>query len=228
MPGGFLFLQNRYNFYMKTFSISSALAYGWRGVREHFWVLIGSTFVVMFVAGLFSNVVEEVPDEKIATKLLACLVAVAVGVVVAIGYIKIFLKIHDHENPKISELWNNYRFFWQFLIVRILWGLLVAFGLLLFVVPGIIWAIMYSPAHLFVIDKGLSSREAFRRSRELTRGVRLRLFGFGIVLFFINAAGFLFFIIGLLVTIPLTMLSVVHVYRLLLLQSSGSVDPTVK
>ncbi len=62
------------------------------------------------------------------------------------------------------------RVFWPVLWVSILRGLLILGGLILFIVPGIIWALRYSLVTQAVVIEGKRGMDAFRRSRELTSG----------------------------------------------------------
>lgn len=57
-------------------------------------------------------------------------------------------------------------------------GLIVGAGLLLFVVPGIYFATVYALAPQAAVVDGVGVREALRRSKELTSGVRLKTLAF--------------------------------------------------
>jgi uncharacterized membrane protein len=92
----------------------------------------------------------------------------------------------------------------------------VAFGLVLLIVPGIILAIKYVFYDYLIIDKELGPLEALRESSRITGGVKWQLFIFMLLVFLINFAGILFFGVGLLLTIPATTIATAYVYRRLL------------
>jgi hypothetical protein len=77
--------------------------------------------------------------------------------------------------------WNN---LWKFSILAILIFLATFGGLLLLIIPGIIFGIWFSFANFIFIDKGLEPRAAMSKSRELVKGrfwaVFGRLFVFGL------------------------------------------------
>lgn len=56
-------------------------------------------------------------------------------------------------------------------------GLRVGIGLILFIVPGIMWACAYIAAIPAVIIEGGKARDGIRRSRELAKGRRWSVFG---------------------------------------------------
>lgn len=91
---------------------------------------------------------------------------------------------------------NGWKRFLGFLWTSILTGLIVGGGLLLFVVPGIIWGLRYFFAPFLFLSEGVSGRAALRRSAELTRGVRWVLLARFYVVTIIGA------VIGLLQLIP--------------------------
>lgn len=62
--------------------------------------------------------------------------------------------------------------------LMILWWLGITFGLILLVVPGLILLAMWAAAMPAMIAEGTGVIESFARSRELTRGYRLKVFVF--------------------------------------------------
>jgi hypothetical protein len=73
--------------------------------------------------------------------------------------------------PNIKESFlAGFRGFLPVLWVSILRGLIIIGGLLLFVVPGIIWSIRYSLAVQAAVIEGKRGMDALHRSKDLTRG----------------------------------------------------------
>lgn len=115
-------------------------------------------------------------------------------------------KTADGEAPNFNEAYRHgIRTFWPVLWVSSLQGLLVLAGLILLVIPGIIWALRYSMLTQAVVLEGKRGMDAFRRSKEMTSGRLLETFidfgvlgalvGYGIWLAMI-IAGFALMIIG--------------------------------
>lgn len=66
--------------------------------------------------------------------------------------------------------------------LSIIVGLGSALGMLLLIVPGVILYLMWSVAIPVAVQEGLGIGDSLRRSRELTAGVRWRIFGLYLVL----------------------------------------------
>ncbi|WP_184498308.1 hypothetical protein [Algoriphagus iocasae] len=81
-------------------------------------------------------------------------------------------------------------------------------GLVLFILPGIYLGVGYMFSLLFVLFGGFDFWPAMEYSRKLVHTNWWKFFGFVLLLLLINIGGFLCLIVGLLVTIPLTYLSV--------------------
>jgi len=94
------------------------------------------------------------------------------------------------EPAAFRDLFRGFSQWGTIALVSVLTSLAVAAGFFLFVVPGIVWAIMFAFAPVVVLDRpaGSGSRptigavEAMRRSKELTAGYRATLFGISLLL----------------------------------------------
>ena len=134
-------------------------------------------------------------------------------VVVAMGFITVRLKLVDGDRASFRALLSNWPVFLKCLGGGIIYVLIVLFGLVLFVVPGIIWSIQFMFWSYHVVDGRMGPVEAFKKSAEDTKGQKVHLFLLALVLFGINVLGLLAIGVGLLVTYPLTKVALAHVYR---------------
>jgi uncharacterized membrane protein len=66
-----------------------------------------------------------------------------------------------------------------------------------------------------IVDKEVGPFEAVNESWQITRGSAWQLFLLCWVLFFVNVLGFIALGIGLLVTVPLSLVTMGYVYRTL-------------
>jgi uncharacterized membrane protein len=94
-------------------------------------------------------------------------------------------------------------------------GLAVGIGLVLLIVPGVIFGLMFMFSTFLVIDRELAPIEALKESNRITYGHKWRLLGFTLVLLLINVLGALALLVGLLVTVPVSSLTFTHAYRVL-------------
>lgn len=100
----------------------------------------------------------------------------------------IFATVQDMngQKPDVGEaLATGLRNFLPLLIVSILFGLAVAFGLVLLIVPGIMVACAWCVATPALVADRTGIFGAFSRAADLTRGNRWRIFGLAVVLWII-------------------------------------------
>ncbi|MBX7164763.1 MAG: hypothetical protein K1X74_00320 [Pirellulales bacterium] len=74
--------------------------------------------------------------------------------------------------------------------------LAAAAGMIVWVVPMIVLALLYSQYLFLIIDRGLRVRDSFRVSREITQGNRLRLLGLYLVMMLVYVFAFVPVAIG--------------------------------
>ena len=206
---------------MKNFSIKEALLYGWDATKNNFYFLF-TIFLFLFIFILISSLIVALTEEKnILIGYLLQVIFIATSFLLEMGFIKIFLKIYDNEKPELKDLFLQYPLFFRFVAASILSQIIVFLGLLLLIIPGIILGIALSFFPYLIVDKKIPSINSLKQSYEITKGVRFKLFIFYIILGLINLLGVLFLVVGLFVTLPLTSLAIVFVYRKLLEQEEN-------
>ena len=142
----------------------------------------------------------------------------ALTIVILMGLVKIALRFCDNEKGKFSDLFSQYRLFFKYLFACILYILIVYGGVILLIIPEIIWAIKFWFFDYFIIDKGMGPIEALEESYAITTGIKWNLFVFFLALIGINILGALALVVGLFATIPTTIVAAAFVYRKLLAQ----------
>jgi uncharacterized membrane protein len=211
----------------KDFSIEEALQYGWNTMKTNIWFFVGVIVVAWAMVGIPYAIASALQRNSSALAFLFQIVGWVAGLIVSIGMITIALKFLDNQSPVFEDLFSFKPHFWRYLGASILTGLVVWAGMILLVIPGIYWAIKFQFYGYFVVDQKCDPIESMRRSSRLTQDVKWKLLAFGIVLAIINAIGALCLFVGLLVTIPVTLLAYSSVYRKLLDQTESVEAPVV-
>lgn len=193
---------------MKSFSIKEGLTFGWNVTKNNFLFFAGVLLVLFVVQMLVQGISTR---EEFA--LIAGIIALAVSVVFKMGMIAISLKFADGGKAVLSDLYSNIKPFWRFLGASVVFGLGTTIGLILFIVPGIIFALACQYFGYLIVDRGLGIIESLKRSAEITKGVRWQLLGFAIILWLLNLAGMMLLFVGLFVTVPITMVTAAYVFR---------------
>ncbi len=209
----------------KDFNIDDVLGFGWRVMKANFWYFAG-VGLLMVLLSLLPDILRAILGGTLkqqrllfAPYLVLTLLDITISILLNIGLIKIALSFCDQIKPGVSSLFNGLDCFWRFLGVSILYALIVLLGMLLLIIPGIIWAVKYQHCTYFVIDKNLGPINALKASALTTRNIKLKLFGFGILCSLINLAGLICFIVGIFATYPIVLVAAALVYRHLVIQT---------
>jgi hypothetical protein len=198
------------------FSKAEALRFGWDTLKAHLGFLAG---VMLLILGL--NLLPEVGRRQTleAAPLLAVvwtLCGYLVQTATQMGLIRISLRLVDGQQPRYGDLFGDLPTLWRYIAGNLLFLLIILGGLLLLVIPGVIWSIQYQFAPFLIVDRNIGIREAFKESAGITSGVKWDLFLFFLMVMGINLLGLMAFVIGLFVTLPATMIAYTFVYRKLL------------
>lgn len=97
----------------------------------------------------------------------------------------------------------------------IILNLAVMGGVILLIIPGIIWSIrlMFSDYVLIDSDGKASLMASFNKSASITYGRFWKLFWYSIIIGFVGISGILLFVVGLLVTAPLAFIAHILLYK---------------
>lgn len=201
------------------FSIKSALNFGWETFKRRPWFFVGATLVIFLlyiVAGALTVTIDyaltgDTENHSGVGSILDWLI----GTLISMGVVAFYLKAHDNpEQVTLSALWHPHPY-WSYLAATVLVGLVIVLGLLLLIVPGIIFGLMFMFTSFIVIDRALGPIDAMKESKRITSGYRWRLLGFILLLALINLAGVIALVVGLLVTVPVTSIAFANAYRVL-------------
>lgn len=194
------------------FSIGNAVSYGWNAYWKNVGPMAMLTLVI-FVVNLVLNLVGNSTD-SFALRFTFTVLGWLIGLLLAFGLIRAALAVTRGETPEVGMLFQPDGF-GPYIVATILFGLAVAVGLVLCIIPGIILAVvwMFYGYVLSENPEGMSPTDALSRAAEISKGHRWELFGLAIVLILINFVGLLACGIGLLFTYGITALAIAYAYR---------------
>lgn len=194
------------------------IRFGWETFKKRPWFLVGITFLIMIVSGVASNLgnnIEHAQGAALVMSLIALFVGIVAQVFIKMGSINVALKAHeDVAATQLEDLWAP-EMFWQYFLASIVTGILIVIGFILLIVPGIYLALRFIFVPYLVVDRKLEVGAALRESTRITEGRKWQLLGFVLLCVLVNIAGALLLAVGLLVSIPVTMLAFAHAYRTL-------------
>lgn len=195
------------------FSIGEALQSGWKAARGH---LGFSFFFILFavsiprVPGIVQGLLRE--DHPAASAALF-VVSMGLHVLTSMGLLKTALNLYDGKPHAMRDLFSCAPLFLNYFYASLLYGLMLAAGSLLLVLPGIYLACRNLLYAFAIVDRGLGPVESLKTSFAWTRGHVLKLIGFSLALLGINLLGAIPLLLGLVVTLPTSLAASAHVYR---------------
>lgn len=207
----------------KRFAMGDAVSFGWETVKGNAGFFIVLLIVAFLIQALPQLIANAVAGHFPLISIFLNLASSVLSIVVQLGLIKVSLKYCDNGKGKLDDLLSSFDILLKYFAAYIIYSLIILGGLLLLIVPGIIWAIKYSLFPYFIIDEGAGPIEAIKASGRATDGAKADLCLFGLLLLAINLAGALVFFVGLFITIPLSMIAYACVYRELSGKEAGSV-----
>lgn len=88
------------------------------------------------------------------------------------------IKLDKNSLGKEKEIFKlGYKKMWIYFLAFLVTGLIIAGGLILLVVPGIIFSLWYSQTLYLVLEKGMGIKNALKESKKMVVGKLWKLFG---------------------------------------------------
>lgn len=188
-----------------TIDSGSAISYGWNAVKKDFWYLVGIAAVSQIISGLTSRP-DKGPDNW-------DFLGIFLSAWMTCGYMVLMLSYQAGKKLPFADLFTQLKYFWRVLGGTILVGLIVAAGTILFIVPGIYFALRFQFVISLIIDQNLGIGAAMQESTRLTQGLKMSLLMFDLTLLGVIILGLICLGVGVFVALPVTWLAMVVVYR---------------
>jgi uncharacterized membrane protein len=176
-----------------------SFGYGWQQLWKYFLhlFLIG---VVVWIAdiptwGLFLGVHDITATGFIALNMLATGYAMLVMPVIKYGADWMYLRFMRDERPNVADLFRGFKQgYLNIVLANLLVVAIVGIGIVLLIVPGLIFACRLSFVPYLVMDKGLDPVAAIEKSWFMTRGHGWRIFGMYVLSILLVGVGLLLFV----------------------------------
>lgn len=199
------------------FSIEEALRFGWDRTRNNLKPLL-----VIGAVGAFLGLVQ---GSRQGDHWLLGLLVQLLQTAVTLAFMRAALELQDGLALDLSRPAALLGGYLPFLVASILYGLIVAAGMVLLIVPGVLWGLKYAFTTFLVADGVDDPVQALRESARLTRDTRGHLFLFALTLFGLNILGAIPAGLGLFLTLPVSFIASAHVLRRLQAHAGARVEP---
>ncbi len=203
--------------------------HGWRQLWKNFLELfviflifnfssqfIGIFFIPMYFAAFFENE----PDLII---LFIFFIAIAGILFMAFmflvlkpmqfGIYYLNLKASRGEKLEIKELFLPFKDYWNVVLAGFLTTVIVGFGTLFLIIPGIILACKLVFVPYIVLDKKMGATDAIRESWNMTDGHAWTVFGMILLAVPIVLAGYICLFVGVIISIMWIYIAIASLYH---------------
>jgi uncharacterized membrane protein len=202
------------------FTIGGAIREGWRLTKENIGFLIVYQIILYVILVLTGGTQEK--WEWSLWHFLGWIILI-LG---KMGLYNSTLLITSGIKPNFDQLYKNWRMFFSWVVASFLFGIMLVIGFALLIVPGCyLWA-RYGFYPFFILDKKSGPLEALSESAATTEGIRWPVFLLFLACAGLDVLGILFFGIGLLLTVPITLLALATVYRKITESRQNIIQPT--
>ncbi len=203
----------------KQIGIKANLETGWKITKENFWFLAAIVLISFIVPGVPRYIADNAAKDIVPLRAMLHVINIILGSIITMGLIKIALKFCDGKKGEFNDIFSCVSLLLKYLVSSFLMTIIVIGGMILLVVPGIIWGVKFSLFPYFIVEKNAGPIEALKASAGVTKGAKGPLFLFYILAGLVNLGGFACLFVGLLATLPITMIATALVYRELLSQA---------
>ncbi len=135
-----------------TFSIQEALSFGWETFSSNLWFFLKLMFSISLIFAFLGILQEMAKAMNPVLFVLINVVAIIMNIIVGIGLIRISLGFLHHQKPSLRQSFMpTSDTFFPYVVGAFMYAVVVVFGTILFVIPGIIWAVKYQFFGYFIL-----------------------------------------------------------------------------
>ncbi|MET0378609.1 MAG: hypothetical protein ABW049_06395 [Spongiibacteraceae bacterium] len=206
------------------FSIGATLSEAWaktKGAKTpilvacliYFAILIGVSMVLGIVGGFGAASGAIDAGSAIGLQVITQIVITAISMPMMAGVVIIGIQRSVNAPISAGTVLNYFPKILPLLLLSILMYLMIVIGFVLLIIPGIYLMISYYLATPLLVEKNLGAWQALEASRKATTKRWFAIFGLFLLLGLINFATVFTLFIGLIWTIPMSVIAFGILYR---------------
>ncbi|KMJ51711.1 proline rich protein [Rhodococcoides fascians] len=190
-------------------SVGTAIGYAFEKFKQNALVWIGIVLIAAIIQGVLNVVLRS---DSIVLSLIFSIIVGVVALLIQAALVRGALHEVDGVKPAFGS-------FFQFgnvaavIIAGILVGIATSIGFVLLIIPGIVITFFTWWTFQFVIDRGDEPIPAIKASAQAIASNGGTLFVLALALVGLNIVGAIPLGLGLLVTIPITIIAGTYAYR---------------
>ena len=201
---------------MSTIGVGASYGNGWRQLREHFLMLFFIGLMAALMSGPSSIMGDVAEESKGFVALYFGISALAYYILftgpIEYGVAYVYLRAAREDDFELKDVLEGFRNYLNVILARFMVTAIVVMGLLLFVVPGIVFACRLAFTRYLVVDEKMPAWDAIQESWRMTDGHAREVFYVGVLAIPICIAGLICLGVGIIVSIMWVRLAFASLY----------------
>lgn len=182
-------------------TVSSVYGFGWERMKKFFLDLFLVTIivgVVLIPIAMINSLDGRETPGGVLLKIFSLAFWLLVFAPVNYGAAFIFLKAVRNERFEVKDMFSTFDNYLNVVLANLLVWTIIALGIVLLVVPGIIFACRLAFVRYLVLEKKMDPVQAVKESWRMTQGYAGEIFLMGLVAFFVAIGGLICLGVGII------------------------------
>lgn len=182
-------------------TVGSLYGYGWDRMKKFFLDLFLITMIVAVVLMPLA-MIQSLDGRDTPGGVLLRIFSLAYWLLlyapIDYGSAFIFLKAARDEQFEVKDMFTAFDNYLNVVLAKLLVSAIIALGLFLLIVPGIIFACRLAFVKYLVLDRKMDPVEAVKESWNMTRGNAWTIFLMGLLAILLGIAGLMCLVVGII------------------------------
>ena len=191
---------NSQQHYVPDSSIGSSFNFGWKQLWKYFLYLFLVSIIIVVLQvpmGVADSIKHDITPGVIVLQVFAFFYWILLFPIFSYGADLIYLRAIRDEEIDLKEMFIGFKNYVNIILAHLLATAIIGLGFIFFIIPGIIFACRLVFVPYIVMDRNLDAVKAVEKSWKMTAGHGWKIFGMGVLSFFIIVLGFIMLIVGI-------------------------------
>ncbi|MFC2056696.1 hypothetical protein ACFLTO_03900 [Chloroflexota bacterium] len=204
--------------------VGSSYSNGWRQLWKYFLelFLIGIIATVIGIPSGMGGWSDNAAGAFTILSFLGIVYSILIAGPVDYGVSFAYLKAARRDKLEIKNMFEAFENYWNAVLANILVGAIVLIGMMLLIVPGIIFACKLAFTPFLVVEWKMDAITAVKESWRLTNGHAWKIFLIGLVGIPISIAGLICLGVGIIISIMWITITIASLYHAVTLVDRAS------
>ncbi|MFB0565606.1 MAG: hypothetical protein ACETWK_08010 [Candidatus Aminicenantaceae bacterium] len=181
--------------------VGSVYSFGWERMRKFFLDLFLITMivgVVLIPLGMIQSLDGRETPGGVILRIFSLAYFLLLFAPIDYGSAFVFLKATRGKQFEVKDMFVSFENYLNVVLAKLLVSSIIAIGIVLLIVPGIIFACKLAFVKYLVLDKKMDPVEAVKKSWKMTRGHAGNIFLLGLLAIPIGIAGLICLAVGII------------------------------